>query len=210
MNEGQIARISRYLNQAERVITCGKGSSDLAAREMELRFMRIGVDIDSLVESDLIRMQAVFLDKRSLVFALSISGEKEDILYLLQEAHTRGARTVLITANNNHNYNKFCDEALLIPSLKHLNHGKLISPQFPILVMVDIIYSYYVEQDKYQKEILLFGGTDTSSMQLAGAGAAVGAVSIPTRYIHSGNEMCDLADAQSCAALVSEYVKKIG
>ena len=63
---------------------------------------------------------------------------------------------------------------------------------------------------KYQKEILLFGGTDTSSMQLAGAGAAVGAVSIPTRYIHSGNEMCDLADAQSCAALVSEYVKKIG
>lgn len=154
VNEGQIARISRYLNQAERVITCGKGSSGLAAREMELRFMRIGVDIDSLVESDLIRMQAVFLDKRSLVFALSISGEKEDILYLLQEAHTRGARTVLITANNNHNYNKFCDEALLIPSLKHLNHGKLISPQFPILVMVDIIYSYYVEQDKYQKEIL--------------------------------------------------------
>lgn len=63
---------------------------------------------------------------------------------------------------------------------------------------------------KYQKEILLFGGTDTSSMQLAGAGAAVGAVSIPTRYIHSGNEMCDLSDAQSCAALVSEYVKKIG
>ena len=63
---------------------------------------------------------------------------------------------------------------------------------------------------KYQKEILLFGGTDTSSMQLAGAGAAVGAVSIPTRYIHSGNEMCDLSDAQSCADLVSEYVKKIG
>lgn len=63
---------------------------------------------------------------------------------------------------------------------------------------------------KYQKEILLFGGTDTSSMQLAGAGAAVGAVSIPTRYIHSGNEMCDLSDAQSCAALVSEYLKKIG
>ena len=63
---------------------------------------------------------------------------------------------------------------------------------------------------KYQKEILLFGGTDTSSMQLAGAGAAVGAVSIPTRYIHSGNEMCDLSDAQSCAVLVSEYVKKIG
>ena len=89
-----------------------------------------------------------------LLKSYSISGEKEDILYLLQEAHTRGARTVLITANNKHDYNKFCDEVLLIPSLKHLNHGNLISPQFPILVMMDIIYSYYVEQDKYQKEIL--------------------------------------------------------
>ena len=41
-----------------------------------------------------------------------------------------------------------------MPSLKHLNHGNLISPQFPILVMLDIIYSYYVEQDKYEKEVL--------------------------------------------------------
>ena len=50
VDEAQIARISRYLNQAERVFVCGTGSSGLAAREMELRFMRIGVDIDSLVE----------------------------------------------------------------------------------------------------------------------------------------------------------------
>ena len=42
VDEAQIARISRYLNQAERVFVCGTGSSGLAAREMELRFMRIG------------------------------------------------------------------------------------------------------------------------------------------------------------------------
>ena len=47
----------------------------------------------------------------------------------------------------------------------------------------------------YQKEILLFGGTDTSSIQLAGAGTRAGAISIPTRYIHSTTELCDLSDA---------------
>ena len=36
----------------------------------------------------------------------------------------------------------------------HLNYGNVISPQFPILVMLDIIYSCYVEQDKYKKETL--------------------------------------------------------
>jgi endoglucanase len=62
---------------------------------------------------------------------------------------------------------------------------------------------------KHQKEILLFGGTDTSSMQLSGAGAAVGAISIPTRYIHSQSEMCDLGDVKCCIHLGTEFVKAI-
>lgn len=37
-------------------------------------------------------------------------------------------------------------------SLQHLNLGNVISPQFPILVMLDVIYSYYVEQDKFARE----------------------------------------------------------
>ena len=152
VDEGQIARIGKYLNQAERVFVCGKGSSGLAASEMELRFMRIGVDIDSLQDSDRMRMQAVFQDKRCLVFGISISGETEGVRYLMREAHKRGAKTVMITAQNKDSYAEYCSEVLLLPSLRHLNHGNVISPQFPILVMLDLIYSYYVEQDKPKKE----------------------------------------------------------
>lgn len=154
IDEAQIGRLSRYLNQAERVFVCGMGSSGIAAEEMEHRFMRIGVDIDSIQDSDLMRMQAVFQDKRSLVFGISVSGETEPVLYLLREANKRGAKTVLLTANNKEIFDRFCDEVVLFPSLRHLNHGNVISPQFPILVMVDIIYSSYVEQDKYAREIL--------------------------------------------------------
>ena len=150
----QIARIGRYLNQSGRVFVCGRGSSGLTAEEMELRFMRIGVDIDSIKDTDLMRMQAVFQDSNSLVFGISISGEKEDVLYLLREAHRRGAKTVILTAKNRGIFEEFCDEIVLLPSLRHLNHGNVISPQFPILVMLDIIYSYYVEQDKFAKELL--------------------------------------------------------
>ena len=60
---------------------------------------------------------------------------------------------------------------------------------------------------KYQLEVLLYGGTDTSSMQMAKAGSRAGAISIPTRYIHSPNEMIDMADAQACADLAAEYIK---
>lgn len=40
---------------------------------MELRFTRIGVDIDSIQDSDLMRMQTVFLDENCLVFGFSIN-----------------------------------------------------------------------------------------------------------------------------------------
>ncbi len=61
---------------------------------------------------------------------------------------------------------------------------------------------------KHQLEILLAGGTDTASMQTAGAGARVGALSIPTRYIHSGVEMIDAADADACVDLAVAWLSR--
>lgn len=154
VDESQIARISQYIDNAKRVFVCGKGSSGLAANEVWLRFMRLGIDINAVNDSDVMRMQAVLQDENSLVLAFSISGEKKGLLYFLREAHRRGAKTVLLTANNRENFVDFCDEVVLIPSLNHLNHGNSISPQFPILVMMDIIYSYHSQQDKFKNEIL--------------------------------------------------------
>lgn len=56
---------------------------------------------------------------------------------------------------------------------------------------------------KYQLEILTAGGTDTSSMQKAGAGAHAGCISIPTRYIHSAVETVDLSDVEECVKLTA-------
>ena len=61
----------------------------------------------------------------------------------------------------------------------------------------------------YQREILTYGGTDTSAMQMTGIGSRAGALSIPSRYIHSGVEVCDLGDAEACVALATEFVKAL-
>lgn len=154
VDEKQIARIADYLEHSLRVLVCGRGSSGHAAAEMEMRFMRIGVNIDSLQDNDLIRMQAIFQEKQNLVFGISISGRSQAILYLLREANRRGAKTILITARNDEKFREFCTEIVPIPSLRHLNHGNVISPQFPILIILDIIYSCYAQLDKGTKEDL--------------------------------------------------------
>lgn len=153
INEPQIIRICRYLKRAGRVFVCGLGSSGLAAREMEMRFMRIGINIYSIQDSNLMRMRAVFQNETSVIVGISISGGGKDMLYLLRESHKSGAKTILITARNRGDHEEFCDELLLVPALRYLENGNVISPQFPVLVMLDVLYAYYVEQDKSRKEI---------------------------------------------------------
>ncbi len=59
---------------------------------------------------------------------------------------------------------------------------------------------------KHQHEILLAGGTDTSSMQMAGVGSVAGAISIPTRYIHTPHETFSVADVKACVELASAFI----
>ncbi|KPJ72686.1 aminopeptidase [candidate division TA06 bacterium DG_78] len=62
----------------------------------------------------------------------------------------------------------------------------------------------YAEKMKipYQLEILEAGTTDAAIIQLVKEGVVSSVLSIPTRYIHSPNEVCDLDDVQCTIKLL--------
>ena len=152
LDEAQIGRIVKDLKWEKRVFICGRGSSGLAAEEMATRFRWIGVDVTALRDNENMRMQTVFLNRHDLVIGLSLSGTKSEVLYMLHRGFRQGARTLLITEKNRPTYEDFCNEVLLVPSLQHLNHGNLISPQYPLLLMIDILYAAYVNDDRMRIE----------------------------------------------------------
>ena len=61
---------------------------------------------------------------------------------------------------------------------------------------------------KYQYEVLLAGGTDTSKMQLAGAGSHACCISLPTRYTHTPVETIDIKDMEACVKLLTAFIEK--
>lgn len=154
MDETQIARIVNLMYEKNRLIVFGLGSNGYAAKEMESRFMRIGVDIDSLDHSDRIRMQAPFLTGKHLAMGFSLSGETEPVMYLLKKAREKKAASVLFTSSDNAEFKKYCDEVVLVASLQHLNSGNTISPQFPMLLAMDVLYNEYVDRNKPEKDAL--------------------------------------------------------
>lgn len=142
VDEKQIKSFCEMLSEARHVIVLGIGSSGLAAKEMKFRFMRLGVMMEALERSDEMKMQSVILGDDSLVIGISLSGRKEEVIFSLKKASQGGAKTVLITANKTDKF-PYCNEVITVPSFKGLDAGHIISPQFPVLVMLDICYYYF-------------------------------------------------------------------
>ena len=51
--------------------------------------------------------------------------------------------------------------------------------------------------------------TDADEIHLVRAGVPTGLLSIPTRYLHSPNELCDLADVEAIVSLIVAFAKKL-
>lgn len=60
---------------------------------------------------------------------------------------------------------------------------------------------------KTQREVLPFGGTDASAIQLSRGGVKAGTLSIPCRYVHSACEVIDLRDVEAAKALLLAWLQ---
>jgi endoglucanase len=59
----------------------------------------------------------------------------------------------------------------------------------------------------YQREVLLYGGTDARAIQLTRAGVPAGCISIPVRYVHSPSEMVDVSDVRNSVKLLTALLR---
>lgn len=85
-------------------------------------------------------------------------------------------------------------------AIKYMDSSVICSP-----VVTKALETAAIEANiPYQKEVLRFGGTDTAAMQRAKGGAVVGAISIPTRYIHSASEMVSVSDVENSVKLLAK------
>jgi tetrahedral aminopeptidase len=64
------------------------------------------------------------------------------------------------------------------------------------------------EDIPHQMEILPAGGTDAGGVQRLNGGVPAFTLSIPTRYVHTVNEMVSATDVQACIDLLARYLEE--
>lgn len=151
VDNNQMIRITNMLNTSKRVFVYGIGSSALAAKEFCLRFIRLGLDVETLNNSDVISLNTNRVNEDCLVIGISVSGRNEAVLDGLKVAHQKGATTILLTSNLIASNEEFTNEIVLMAHLKNITVSNIISPQIPVLIMIDVIYTHYLNHNNSDK-----------------------------------------------------------
>ena len=151
INEKQLERVAQLIEDAERVYFFGTGSSGLVAREMKLRFMRLGVVCEALTDQDGFAWTTSIIDENCLIIGFSLSGTTLSILDSLLDAKEMGAKTVLFTSVPNKNSQAYT-ETVLVAAHSQPSYIQRISAQLPMLFFIDLIYAYFLEINRENKE----------------------------------------------------------
>lgn len=142
-SEEQLEDICRLIENAEKILVIGIGSSGLAAREFQSRLVRLGENCSSCDERDLMKIQSTLQDEKSLVIGISLSGQTSDVIYSLKLAALHRAQTVLITGVRQEL--PFLSHQVVVPTIQGIDAGDFISPQIPILFYSDLLYNKYID-----------------------------------------------------------------
>ena len=151
IDQEQLEGIAQLIEDAERVYFFGTGSSGLVAREMKLRFMRLGVVCEALTDQDGFAWTTSIMDENCLVLGFSLSGTTPSIIDSLLDAQDMGAKTILFTSMPSKDTQVFT-ETVLVASQTHTSYIQRISAQLPMLFFIDLIYAYFLEINRESKE----------------------------------------------------------
>ena len=147
INETQMETLAFSISKSKRILIYGIGISGIVAQEFKLRLMRLGLLVDAVTDAHLMKISSALVDENHLIIALSISGKTKELLNGIKIAKEHGAYVVLLTASKDYSLLSCCDEIIPVAAPKNFTTGTLISPQFPLLIMLDIFYSYYLQTD---------------------------------------------------------------
>lgn len=151
LNEKQIRKVVEKLENARKIYIFGIGSPGLIAKEFQQRFIRIGLPMEAVTDAQLMQMCAALTDEETLVIAISLSGKTKEVNNSVRIAKKKGASVVYITTNENVETAECCDELIRVAGTKNAEAGNMVSPQFSLLMLLDVLFAYYFANNTYYK-----------------------------------------------------------
>ena len=138
----------QYLQQLKISKTEHTNLKNDSSRQVLRNYIQI---CEALTDADGFAWTTSILDKNCLVIGFSLSGQTPSIIDSLIDAKGMGAKTVLITGQPDLIKEDF-SEIIPVAMQSKPQFIQRISAQFPMLLMIDILYAFFLEIDRERKE----------------------------------------------------------
>lgn len=145
----KIGELVNAIQQSNKILICGLGSSGLSAMELKSRLTRMGLTVDAITDPHMMLMSATLLQKGDLLIGISNSGETDAVVEACEVAKKEAATIFAIT---NRNHTKLTDIAtgiLFASDNRTITDQRFINSQLPIHFILDILCYALLENETY-------------------------------------------------------------
>jgi len=113
INEKQIKELSEKIKSGYKVILTGCGTASYCALATKYFFAQIGIDAQAIPSYEFMPFSK-FIDEKTIVFAISQSGETADTLIAVKEAKRRGAEIIAVINARGSTLERLADTVLSV------------------------------------------------------------------------------------------------
>ncbi|MEK9169378.1 MAG: glutamine--fructose-6-phosphate transaminase (isomerizing) [Patescibacteria group bacterium] len=113
INEKEIKELAEKINSGYKVVLTGCGTASYCALATKYFFAQQGIDAQAIPSYEFMPFSK-FIDKKTIVFAISQSGETADTLIAVKEAKKRGAEVVAVINARGSTLERLADTVLFV------------------------------------------------------------------------------------------------
>lgn len=146
-------KVVRQILAKKRFFIYGMGSSGLLAEEFAQRIQRLGIDADAIRDYHQLLLNHARVSEDTVVMAITYSGKTKEVINALRYAKDKGAYTIILSSIDSEYFNQNFDQVLPMALKKNLELSNIISPQFPGMILLDILYMKILEKRKETLDI---------------------------------------------------------
>jgi len=145
INESDYSKALELINNANKILLVGVGTSGPMANEMHNRFLRLGLNCHVQTDSYIQVMESALLSKNDLAIVISQTGDSMDPLRTTALAKSNGCSVIVITGNTGSKLTEYADVVLL--SVSHETRVETIASRIAQYAIIHALYVGLAMQD---------------------------------------------------------------
>lgn len=132
-------QLAETIKGAARIFIYGIGSSGLSAKEMMLRLLRMGFNVQSITDSHLMLINSSIVNENDFVIAISSSGETSVIVDATRIAKNNRCKVICLTSFSESTLAQQVDSFILVPNTLFVDKERFVNSQFSVMYAIDIL-----------------------------------------------------------------------